>query len=73
MIAKKCDRCAKLYEAKSKGNTPKSDGTGANGFAWLDIDAGQRYFLKGIFDLCPACTKELVDWFNAPKAFKGER
>ena len=62
-IAKRCDRCEKLYE---EYNTKKSN-TNINGIMTLNIDKHQKYFLSGPYDLCPDCSSEFMKWFeNVP-------
>lgn len=49
-MAKKCDRCGKLYELYTDDN-------GRNGFAYAKIDRpGQANFFMA-YDLCPECMK----------------
>lgn len=59
-IAKKCDRCGRLYEQYNYKNDTKK----INGLMTLNIDSGQHYFSHGPYDLCPECGKEFMDWFK---------
>lgn len=59
-LAKKCDRCGKLYEPKS---LPFNKKISANGICVVEIDDDRRrYSGKGIYDLCPDCLTELYIW-----------
>lgn len=60
MIAKKCNRCGKLYERYNEEQNPKK----ANGFRFLNIDEKQDYYQHEKLDLCPECMKELHAWFE---------
>lgn len=60
MIAKKCDRCGKLYEEYNISNNPKE----INGIMVLNINSKQSYFSSEAKDLCPKCSCELVKWLN---------
>lgn len=57
--AKKCDRCGKFYENYNSRNSEKE----INGIITLNIDKKDQYFNHGPYDLCPRCSKELMDWF----------
>ena len=52
-MAKKCDRCGKLYE----GYQIKDDDEGTNGIAEVGIGITDRYMVKKVYDLCPECEK----------------
>ena len=63
-MAKKCDRCGKLYEHYPKGNKSQS-----NAIRKIQRDAfgGTMNANKGwTMDLCPECMDE-VEKFMAPK------
>ena len=57
-LAKKCDRCGKLYE---EYNT-KEDCKKINGIALLNIDCHEKYYLHGPIDLCPDCKDSFKEW-----------
>lgn len=59
MIAHKCDRCGKLYESYNMDENYLE----INAIYTLNRDRhkGRRHE-HGPFDLCPDCSKELVDW-----------
>lgn len=59
MIAHKCDRCGKLYESYNMDENYLE----INAMYTLnrDMHKGGRHE-HGPFDLCPDCSKELVDW-----------
>ena len=59
-IAKKCDRCGKLYELYDYRDSPSK----INGIMTLSFDSTDRYYKHGPYDLCPSCSTELMDWFN---------
>lgn len=59
-LAKKCDRCKKLYESKS---IPFKRKNLVNGVCLVEIENdGRSYSQKGFYDLCPDCLKELYIW-----------
>ena len=60
MIAKKCDRCGKLYEEYNLSNNSKK----INGMMLLNISSNQHYYGHSLKDLCPSCSAELVKWLN---------
>lgn len=70
MIARKCDRCGVLYERYIEGTTPKIPGIGHHSAMEIDIgnfqynhDADTFYAHSiTIFDLCPDCMKQLIDF-----------
>lgn len=59
-IAKKCDRCEKLYEAYNV----KKSATDTNGLMLLNIDENMRYFSNAAMDLCPDCMASFRKWLN---------
>lgn len=59
-IAKKCDRCGKLYE---EYNIKKSE-TDTNGMMLLNIDNKMSYFSHKTMDLCPECMETLRFWLT---------
>lgn len=60
MIAKKCDRCVRLYEQYNVKNDEKQ----INGLLLLNIDSKQSYYSHKIKDLCPECSFELMEWLK---------
>ena len=61
-VAKKCDRCGKLYEEYNVKNDEKK----ANGISFLNIDSKEEAFGHAYHDLCPECMEELRTWFDDP-------
>ena len=57
-LAKKCDRCGKLYE---EYNT-KEDYKKINAIALLNIDCRGKYYLHELFDLCLDCKDSFDEW-----------
>lgn len=57
-LAKKCDRCGKLYEHYSDFNSCNTMIADRNG----NIDK-----MSGRKDLCPDCMQELTDFLEAPQ------
>lgn len=60
-VAKKCDRCGKFFEPYNY----RDDSSKINGIMTLNLDSTNRYFTHGPYDLCPSCSTELMNWFNA--------
>lgn len=58
--AKKCDRCGSYYDSYND----KSNAKKINGIMLINIDSNNRYFSHGPYDLCPACSDELMKWFG---------
>lgn len=59
-LARKCDRCGKLYESYNvKDSTDK-----INALMLLNIDLKSAYFSHGPYDLCPDCSNEFMAWFK---------
>ena len=59
-IAKKCNRCGKLYEIY---NVERSV-TDTNGLMLLNIDDRMQYFSHGAMDLCPDCMASFKKWLK---------
>lgn len=57
-MAKKCDRCGKLYE----GYHVKGNDFGMNGVAEISFAANDNYSVKKSFDLCQECKKSFEEW-----------
>ena len=57
-IARKCDRCGKLYEAYNVGE----DDDRMNGIAEANIEITDRYMIREVFDLCPECKRSFEKW-----------
>lgn len=57
-IAKKCDRCGKLYEYYS-GNTEFKNSERANGVIFVDNDCNRQYWSRRSYDLCIDCMRKL--------------
>lgn len=68
MIARKCDRCGKLYEFYDK-----FDDKNSNGFSIICMNpsgiTGRTYKGK---DLCPECMESLINWFNKQGEIKND-
>lgn len=63
MIARKCDRCGKLYEFYI-GSVEFKNKTRSNGIMFIDRDTDGKYFRRKDIDLCFKCMQELVNWFK---------
>ena len=59
-VARKCDRCGMHYDGYNITNSE----TKINGFNLLNIDSNNKYWSHGPYDLCPACSDELMTWFR---------
>ena len=59
-LAKKCDRCGKLYEAY---NTTK-DSENINGIMTLNLDDQRKYYSHEPLDLCPECKDAFEVWYR---------
>ena len=57
-IAKKCDRCGKMYEQYNMKDSEENP----NGIRLLNIDGRQQCFSHKLIDLCPDCMKQLQNW-----------
>lgn len=59
-VARKCDRCGVYYdEYNVKNNAGK-----INGIVFANIVSQDKYYSRGLYDLCPACSDELMKWFR---------
>ncbi len=58
MMAKKCDRCGKLYEEYNVANDERN----INSIKTYNCEINNGHFKHGPYDLCPECSNELVDW-----------
>lgn len=63
MLARKCDRCGRLYEAKCI----KIDDGGVNSIETRDTDEKGAYWSRKKYDLCPGCLKGLKAWIEMGK------
>lgn len=62
-LAKKCDRCGKMYEKYNKDYN--CDEKNMNGFADICISpSGGNYIVQDTYDLCEECKNALKDWFH---------
>ncbi len=64
MRIKKCDRCGRTYDDYAKAAPPvlnEDFNTVATGT--YDID-NECIGTSVVYDLCPACHHDFVDWFN---------
>ena len=66
-LAKKCDRCGKLYEPKNI----KIHKTNINGLGLINRDIrNDKVITQRLFDLCPECLVSLAGWLkNEPMTF----
>ena len=66
-LAKRCDRCKKLYEQKDID----IHGAIVNGLGLIRRDAqNTNAFTRRYFDLCPECLADLANWLkNKPTKF----
>lgn len=60
-IARRCDRCGSYY---NEYNTKQNSAEKINGINLLNIDSNNNYFTHGPYDLCPACSNELMKWLK---------
>lgn len=58
MTAKKCDRCGKFYEEYNVANDEKN----VNTIRTYNCEIDKGVYSHGPYDLCPECSKQLVDW-----------
>lgn len=64
MLARKCDRCGKLYE-QYEGKTNYRELSGANGVKLIDVYMSDNgYDNRKRYDLCPECMAKLVAFLN---------
>lgn len=63
MLARKCDRCGKLYEHYLGVSKFKQDRK-ANGIIFIDGDTDNRYWSRDTLDFCPECMSELTKWLK---------
>lgn len=56
-LAKKCDRCGKLYEAYSVEGDDRM-----NGITEANIEITGRWMIREVFDLCPECKRSFEKW-----------
>ena len=64
MLARKCERCGKLYERYERYE--KGEET-FNGIIKADIDMENNYRSRGGIDLCPECKQSFLKWLNKPQ------
>lgn len=65
-LARKCDRCGKLYEIyKVKGSNKDF-----NGVETIEILNNRNYQGKDIFDLCLECRDSFDEWLHLPGIIK---
>ena len=65
-LAKKCDRCGKLYD----GYDGSKDKRSTNAIALLDRDEYGKHYTRDCVDLCPECLSELIDWLDSEEEEK---
>ena len=60
-IARRCDRCGSYYDPHNDENNAEK----INSIKLINInDTDNRYFSYGPYDLCPACSNELMKWLK---------
>ena len=59
-LAKKCDRCGKLYESYNTTNDSKN----INGIMTLNLDDLRKYYSHKPLDLCPECKDAFEEWMK---------
>lgn len=70
MLARKCDRCGKLYESykgRYKGRY-KGAYNEINGVTLVNIEIDRSRVVSDIYDLCPECMKNLMLFIVDPDA-----
>ena len=65
-LAKKCDRCGKLYEHYPTGRKSQTNSIRK----CMVLPDGSLYYSEAIHDLCPECMEEF-DKFLTAKLFEG--
>lgn len=71
MIARKCDRCGKLYDFYKFYN--KFDDKNSNGFSIICTrPSGITEWTSKGEDLCPECMESLINWFNKQGEIKND-
>lgn len=60
-MARKCDRCGKLYEPY---NMDKRYPEGPNGIVLANIDYKQQCYTISKSDLCPECMESFNNWMK---------
>ena len=61
MLARKCDRCKKLYEDY---RIQKEDAGEINGVALLEVDLDDFYNHKRNYDLCKECMEKMIKFIE---------
>ena len=61
-IARKCDRCGKLYEYYPEGNKVRY-----NGVQRMYRDLGGSFRYEKLFDLCPECMNAFDEFMTKGK------
>lgn len=61
MLAKKCDRCGKLYEHYARD---LKKGISFNGAATVAIDGNDGWQCNKVMDLCPECRESFARWLD---------
>lgn len=62
-IAKKCDRCAVLYEPYNIDERTRRETV--NGMTLINCNLIGGYIDNKLFDLCPRCMESLQKWIEA--------
>ena len=58
--AKRCDRCGLYYDEYNIRNNSEK----INIVMIINIDSKDDYYSHGPYDLCPACSNELMKWLK---------
>lgn len=66
MLARKCDRCGKLYEEYAKEY--KGAYKEINGVDLIKTNVGGGRIARNTYDLCPACMESLMLFIADPDA-----
>ena len=59
-IARKCDRCGKLYDIYDT----KDDRLKPNAIIFTSKDTDDRHWSRPVIDLCPECRDDAIEWFE---------
>lgn len=69
MLAKKCDRCGKLYEHYDKAGDERQ-----NGVSIIYVNKfGSRERIIADKDLCPDCMEAFINWLTRGGVMKNDK
>lgn len=63
MLARKCDRCGRLYEPECI----KIDGEKVNSITTRETHKNENHLFGKKYDLCPNCLEELKGWMESQR------